>query len=247
VAFESILLLAALILAAAALYSSVGHAGGSGYLAAMALFGLAPLEMKPAALALNILVASIGVTKYLRAGRFSWSIFWPFALASVPCAYLGGLTLLPSFAYKPIVGIVLVYAACRLAMDAARPDYTTRSPLIPVVLLCGASLGFLSGLVGIGGGIFLSPLLIILRWEEAKKVSGIAAAFILVNSIAGLLGFMSSNETRLPDGIAVWAAAAVVGGYVGAEYGSKRLGNPTIKRLLALMLLVAGIKMIATA
>lgn len=244
---ESNLLLAGIIFAAALLYSSVGHAGASGYLAAMALFGLAPVEMKPAALALNILVAMIAVPKYIKAGRFSWPIFWPFAIASIPFAYLGGLILLPGQYYKPLIGLVLVYAAVRFYIDSKKSDYVIRKPVMPVVLFSGASLGFLSGLVGVGGGIFLSPLLIMLRWEEVKKVSGVAAAFILVNSIAGLFGFLSSNVPRLPDGIWIWAGAAVIGGYIGAEYGSKRFGNSTIKLLLSVVLLIAGIKMFATA
>lgn len=228
------------------LYSSVGHAGASGYLAAMALFGLAPLEMKPAALTLNILVASIGTFKYLKTGRFSWSVFWPFALCSVPFAYLGGLINLPGIYYKPVVGVVLIYAAFRFVKNTTKSNYEIRKPLKSVIFVSGAGLGFLSGLVGVGGGIFLSPLLIMCRWEEIKKVSGIASAFILVNSIAGLLGFSFSNTPQLPDGLPIWAVAAVTGGYIGAEYGSKRLVNQTIKYLLSLVLLVAGIKMIAT-
>ena len=213
----------------------------------MSLFGMAPLEMKPAALTLNILVASIAVTKYLRAGRFSWPMFWPFALSSIPFAYLGGAILLPSIYYKPIVGVVLIYAAYRLVKGATKQDYTVQTPRRPVALVFGAKIGFLSGLVGVGGGIFLSPLLILLEWEQVKRVSGIAAAFILVNSLAGLLGFISSNTPDLPAGLPIWAVAAVIGGYMGSEYGSKRFGNPTIKRLLSLVLLVAGIKMIGTA
>ena len=243
---ESILLLAALIFTAAILYSSVGHGGASGYLAAMAIFGMAPIEMKPAALVLNILVASIAVIKYLKAGRFSWSIFWPFALSSVPFAYLGGLILLPSIYYKPVIGIVLIYIAYCFVKDAGKSDYRIKPSFMPLVLISGAGLGFLSGLIGVGGGIFLSPLLIVLHWEVVKKVSGIAAAFILVNSIAGLIGFLSSNTPQLPEGITIWAFAAVIGGYIGSKYGSKQFDNPTIKRLLSLVLLLAGIKMIAT-
>lgn len=243
---ESILILAALIFLAATLYSSVGHGGASGYLAAMAIFSMTPLEMKPVALTLNILVASIGLVKYLKAGRFSWPIFWPFALASIPFAYLGGLILLPSIYYKPIIGLVLIYTAYHFVMNAAKPDYKIKTPFMPVILLFGTVLGFFSGLVGVGGGIFLSPLLILLKWEDVKNVSGIAAAFVLVNSIAGLLGFLSSKTPQLPEGLPIWAIAAVIGGYIGAEYGCKRFGNSTIKNLLSLVLLVAGIKMIAT-
>lgn len=243
---ESIFMLAALIFIAATLYSSVGHGGASGYLAAMAIFSMAPMEMKPVALTLNILVASIALKKYSKSGYFSWSIFWPFAVASIPFAYLGGLILLPSIYYKPIIGIVLIYTAFRFVMDATKPNYKIKQPYMPVILMFGAGLGFFSGLVGVGGGIFLSPLLILLKWEDVKKVSGVAAAFVLVNSIAGLFGFISSNTPQLPEGLPIWAVAAIIGGYIGAEYGSKRFGNPTIKHLLSIVLLVAGIKMIAT-
>jgi len=245
--YESILILGVLIFAAAMLYASVGHAGASGYLAAMALFGMAPVEMKPAALMLNIFVAVIAVVKYVRAGRFSWHIFWPFAIASIPFAYLGGLILLPGMYYKPIIGLILLYAAVRFYIDSKKSDYVIKKPVMPVVLVSGAALGFISGLVGVGGGIFLSPLVIMLQWEEVKKVSGVAAAFILVNSVAGLLGFLSTNVPRLPDGIGIWVASAIIGGYIGAEYGSKRFGNSTIKLMLSLVLLIAGVKMFATA
>lgn len=243
---ESILVLALTILLAAMLYSSVGHGGGSGYLAAMALFGMAPDEMKPAALTLNIFVAGIASYKYLRAGRFSLPLFLPFALASIPFAYIGGLIQLPGIYYKPIVGLVLLYAAWRFVLDAKKEDYALRPYNTPLVLLSGAALGFLSGLVGVGGGIFLSPMLIMLRWAEIKKVSGIAAVFILVNSVAGLLGFLSSHEARLPEGLLWWIVAAVIGGYVGSEFGSKRLANPALKYLLAAVLLIAAVKMFVT-
>ncbi len=244
---ESILLLTAMIFIAATLYSSVGHAGASGYLAAMALFSMAPLEMRPTALVLNILVAIIATSKYLRAGYFSWPLFWPLALASIPFAYVGGTLNLPTIYYKPLVGLILIYAAWHFLRDASKAEYEVKQPRLPLVLVSGTGLGFLAGLTGVGGGIFLSPLLIVLHWAEVKHVSGVASAFILLNSIAGLLGFLTSETPRLPEGLAYWAIAAVVGGYIGAEYGSKRFGNPMIKRLLSLVLLIAGIKMILTS
>ena len=235
----TIIFLTLIFAGVAILYASVGHAGASGYLAGMVLFGLAPATMKPIALILNILVAAIASYKYLKVGRFSWQIFWPFAITSIPCAYWGGLILLPNHYYKPMIGMILIYAAFRFVKDAAKPDYQIRKPIRSVMLALGAMLGLLSGLVGVGGGIFLSPLLITLRWETVKTVSGISALFILVNSLAGLLGFLASNSPQLPPGLPLWLMAVAIGGYLGAEYGSQRLSNITIKRLLSLVLLMA--------
>ncbi len=243
---QSSFLLAILIFVVALLYSSVGHGGASSYLAAMALFGIAPQEMKPAALVLNILVASISTTKYIRAGRFSWPTFWPFALVSVPFAFMGGHFTLPAIYYKPVIGVVLIVAAYHFVRHARQAEYATRPPVLHLLALCAALLGFFSGLMGVGGGIFLSPLLIFLRWEAVKKVSGIAAAFILVNSVAGLLGFSTSGAPQFPEGLPMWGLAAVLGSYIGASYGSRRLASPAIKRLLALVLLLAGIKMMVS-
>ena len=238
------IILTVLILLAALLYSSVGHAGASGYLAAMALMGVAPEVMRPTALTLNILVAVIATTKYYRAGAFSWRLFWPFALASIPFAYLGGALTLPGNVYKPLVGAVLIYAAWRSFRTAHGATHLVAArPPMALLLVMGAGLGFLSGLTGVGGGIFLSPLLLLFRWAEVRVISGIAAAFILVNSIAGLLGVMATAPA-LPQALPYWAVAAVVGGYVGAEYGSRRLGNPSIQRLLAVVLVIAGVKMV---
>jgi uncharacterized membrane protein YfcA len=237
-------LLAGLIFLAAVLYASVGHAGASGYLAAMALFGVAPAVMKPAALALNILVATIATIKFYRVKAFTWSTFWPLAATSIPCAFLGGVITLPGALYKPLVGVVLVYAAWRAfrsAKDAAPGPCVP--PSRPVLLGIGAGLGLLSGLTGVGGGIFLSPLLLLNRWAETRTVSGISAAFILVNSIAGFAGVVTKTGV-VPTPLPLWALAAVLGGFIGAELGSRRFGNPTIRRVLAVVLLIAGVKMI---
>lgn len=240
-----IITLSLLILLAAALYSSVGHAGASGYLAAMALFGLAPATMKPTALCLNILVATIATFRFYRAGCFSWSLFWPFAVASIPLAFIGGAITLPTTVYKQIVGITLLYAAVRLFLftrEQAEAAATRTMPFVAAILL-GALIGFLSGLTGVGGGIFLSPLLLLAGWADTRRTAGVSAAFILVNSIAGLAGNFS-NVQALPRALPYFAAAAVVGGIVGSEFGSRRLASVTIRRLLAIVLVVAGLKMI---
>jgi uncharacterized protein len=242
----SIISITILIFAAALLYSSVGHAGASGYLAVMALFSLAPGVMKPTALVLNILVATIATIKYYRADCFSWSIFWPFAAASIPFSFAGGFISLPGYVYKPIVGLILLYAAFRLfRVNSTNPIGGLKSIPLWSALIFGASIGILSGLTGTGGGIFLSPLLLFMGWAEIRQTSGVSSAFILVNSIAGLLGHLSSIAT-LPAALPIWSIAAMIGGYAGAEYGSKRLGNITLRRLLALVLVIAGLKMMFT-
>ena len=241
---QTTIALTGLIFLAAALYSSVGHAGASGYLAAMALFGLAPAVMKPTALTLNILVAVIATTKFYRAGCFSWKLFAPFAISSVPFAFIGGAISLPGYLYKPVVGLVLLYSAYRLVAGKGIKAEVTHPPLLPVAA-SGAGIGLLSGLTGVGGGIFLSPLLLFAGWAETRQASGVAAAFILVNSAAALLGHYSA-VSHLPAEVVAWAPAAILGGWIGAQYGSKRLPAPIILNLLAAVLLVAGLKMLFT-
>lgn len=240
------LLVTALVFIAALLYSSVGHAGASGYLAAMALASLPHSEMRPTALALNVLVAVIATYRYCSVGAFSHRLFWPLCVSSIPLAYLGGTITLPGYFYKPLSGAVLLYAAWKSFRTAASAGSVEIRPVnTSLLVVVGAVLGLLSGVSGVGGGIFLSPILILFRWGSKKEASGVAAAFILVNSIAGLLGVFSTSQT-LPSAFLIWAIAAMLGGFIGAEYGSRRLGNPSIQRLLSLVLLVAGLKMLAT-
>ena len=240
------LLLTLLIFIAALLYSSVGHAGASGYLAAMALFNLAPDVMKPTALVLNLVVATVGTIRYARAGHFAWQVFWPFALLSIPCAFLGGSMHLPIQTYRIILGLVLLFAAWRLAFrqSAHAPAEPKPMPVTPALGL-GAGLGFLSGLTGVGGGIFLSPLLLLLGWADVRKTAGVSVVFILVNSLAGLLGHLASVK-NVPHEIVWWAPAALIGGLLGAELGSRRLAPMTMRRMLAVVLVVAGVKMLLT-
>lgn len=236
--------LAILIFSAGLLYSSVGHAGASGYLAAMALFGLAPEVMKPTALVLNILVASIAAVQFHRAGCFSWRIFWPFAVSSIPFAFIGGALSLPGPVYRQVLGLILLFAAYRLfqfrqleAKDSVKP--------VPVLLavLFGAGIGLLSGAVGVGGGIFLSPLLLFMGWARTKQTAGVSAFFILVNSIAGISGHLASVKF-LPDAVYTWAFAAALGGIIGSGLGSRQFANATLYRLLAVVLVIAGAKLI---
>src|SRR5436309_8236890 len=224
------LLLAAFIFIVALLYSTVGHAGASGYLAAMALFGIAPAVMKPTALVLNILVACIGTVRFYRSGFFSWRTFWPFAAASIPMSFIGGAISLPDVIYKSIVGVVLLYSAVRLFFSAGGAD-NRETKLVPVwiALIVGGIVGLLSGLTGVGGGIFLSPILLLMHWARTKETSGVAVAFILVNSIAGLLGHVSSLAL-VPHEIIYWAPAAIIGGWIGTILGTRVLPVSGIRR-----------------
>lgn len=238
------LLLVALILVAAGVYSAVGHGGASAYLAVMALAGFAPEVMKPAALSLNILVAGVATARFARAGHLSWATVWPFAMTSVPAAFIGGAVTLPVRGYEVVLGLVLLYAAARmLAIPAAPVDRAPRPPPLAPALVAGGGIGLVSGLIGVGGGIFLSPLLLLLGWAGARGTAAASALFIVVNSVAGLAGHLLSSPT-LPAQLPVWAAAAAVGGWVGAGYGSRRLPPPAIRRLLAVVLLMAGAKLI---
>ncbi len=228
---------------AALLYSSVGNAGASSYLAVMAFFNVAPNVMKPTALILNILVASIATLHFVRARCFSWSIFWPFALTSIPFSYLGGQILLPGTLYKPLVGIVLLYVAYRLFRSGSQKTILAEKHSIPVwlALVAGAGIGVLAGLIGLGGGIFLTPLLLFAGWAEARQAAGVSAVFNLVNSLAGLFG-QASSLAPLPVAIIPWAIAAGFGGWIGAGFGSRRLGNARLQQILGIVLLIAGLK-----
>ncbi len=241
---DDIILLSILIFAAGLLYSSVGHAGASGYLAAMALFDIAPDVMKPTALVLNILVALIAAAQFYRAGYFSWKIFWPFAMSSIPFAFIGGALSLPGSVYKQVIGLILLFAAYRLFhyKHSAATDVVKPVPIHWAVLF-GAGIGLLSGAVGVGGGIFLSPLLLFMGWAKTKQTAGVSAAFILVNSIAGIAGHLASVKF-LPDAVYPWAFAAVVGGIIGSHLGSQRFVNATLYYMLAVVLIIAGAKLI---
>ena len=242
---EQLPFLALGVLLVALLYSTVGHAGASGYIAVMSLFSLAPEVIRPTALLLNILVASIGTWQFWRAGHFSWRLFWPFALLSIPLAFVGGCINLPAHVFKTIVGLVLWFSALRFVFRPSA-DEVLHKPARPAALSLGAGLGFLSGLIGVGGGIFLTPLLLIMRWARTKTAAAVSALFILVNSAAGLLGNVATTH-RLPPVALMLAVAVVLGGTAGSYLGSRRFPHTVIKRLLALVLLIAGAKLIFTS
>jgi uncharacterized membrane protein YfcA len=239
---SSTALLAAAFFVASLLYSSVGHAGASGDLAAMALMGAPTGIMRPTALVLNILVAAIALVRFARAGLLSWSLLWPFLVGSVPFAVLGGAMTLPGHWYRTLIGVVLWIAAVRLAVAVPAGRETKHPGLVPSIL-SGAVIGLLAGLTGTGGGTFLSPWLLFMGWAETRETAGVAAAFILANSIAGLAGNPRSLlhvSSQLP----IWAAAAAAGGLLGSELGARRVGLPTFRRLLAVVLLIAGAKLV---
>src|SRR5581483_7457542 len=232
------------IIVIAFLYSSVGHAGASGYIATMALFGFAPNVIRPTALVLNILVALLGSFQFWRAGHFKWQLFWPFALPAIPGAYLGGYLQLPMSILRIIIGLVLLFSAARLFIRKKDPD-DVHPPSTPVALGLGGAIGFLSGLTGTGGGIFLTPLLLFAHWAKTKQASAVSALFILVNSIAGLIGFVRAKQT-IPSLAYSLAIAAVLGGAIGSYLGSRRFPGRAIGILLAIVLVIAGAKLILT-
>ena len=178
------------------LYSSVGHAGASGYIAVMSLLSLAPEVIKPTALSLNILVGSIATWQFYRAGHFSWSLFWPFAALAVPCAFIGGQLNLPTQLFKVLLGLVLLYSAMRFFVQSKQSRQIHEPPRTQA-LVAGAGIGFLSGLTGTGGGIFLTPLLLLMGWADAKRAAAVSALFVLLNSIAGLAGNVSATKACL--------------------------------------------------
>src|SRR5213594_2843409 len=220
------------------LYSSVGHAGASGYIATMTLFGLAPTVIRPTALVLNILVATIASFQFWRAGYFSWKLFWPFALLSIPAAYLGGYLQPSASVLRILIGLVLLFSAARLIFRRGDPPKTESPPQLTAVTV-GAGLGFLSGLTGTGGGIFLTPLLLFCRWAQIRQAAAISALFILVNSIAGLTGYFTAVHS-IPSLGLVLAIAAIIGGTLGSHLGSRHFPLRTISLLLATVLIIAG-------
>lgn len=238
--------LALLFALGAALYSSVGHGGASAYIASMALFSIAPETMKPTALALNLLVAGFGAWRYWSRDLTNWKLVLAFALTATPAAFIGGGVHLPAIAYKPLVGLLLWAAAVRLSWQPKElAERIVRSPSWWITLPSGAVLGLLAGLTGTGGGIFLSPLIILNAWEEPRHTSGVVAAFIFLNSAAGLAG-NAASVGHLPDKLPIFLGAALAGALLGTWLGVERLPRSWLLRTLGAVLAVAGAKMLFT-
>ena len=246
---ETTTLLAIAILLLALLYSSVGHAGASGYLAAMALVTQMPQdEMKAIALTLNICVGIIAAWRFTRAGHFHWQTFCPIGLAAIPMAFIGGLWTLPAIIFKPLIGLVLAYAGVMLVLRVWRPITNQHAAAVPrmprrsVAILSGGVLGLLAGLTGTGGGIFLSPLLLLCGWADARRTAAVTIVFVLLNSIAGLGGVIM-DSAKLPEQLPIFIIAAIIGGTIGSGLGARRIPGNGIRLLLALVLFIAAVKM----
>lgn len=240
---STIVALSVIICAVAMLYSSIGHGGASGYIASMALFGILPSVLKPTALCLNLAVSFVAAVCFARAGYFSWSLFWPFALTSIATSFIGGYINLPLHLYKILLGCVLFASAYRLVVKSKSGDGVTRRPPLAISLAAGTVIGLISGLIGVGGGIFLSPLLVLMGWAEAKEASAVSAFFILVNSASGLMGYLFRHQMA-PDVPPSLIVAAVAGGIIGSYAGCYKLPRPFVVRTLSVVLLTAGTKMI---
>lgn len=239
---EQLIWMTAAVFVVAIIYSSVGHAGASGYIAIMALFNLAPSIIKPTALVLNIAVACIGSLQFYRAGFFQWRLCWPFAALAIPCAFLGGMVTLATPMFRAVVGVVLCFSALRLLVKPPA-DLELNPPAPSTALGVGAGLGLLAGLTGTGGGIFLTPLMMFKHWARTKNIAAISAVFILANSVAGLAGNYSSAR-RIPEVAWPLLAAAMAGGAIGSHLGSRQFSPASIKRVLAAVLGVAAGKLI---
>jgi uncharacterized membrane protein YfcA len=238
--------LAILFAVGAALYSSVGHGGASAYIASMALFSVAPETMKPTALELNLLVAGFGAWRYWSRDLTNLKLVLAFAITATPAAFIGGGIHLPAIYYKPLVGILLWLAAARLLWQPTALAYRpVGAPALWITLPAGAVLGFLAGLTGTGGGIFLSPLIILMAWEEPRHTSGVVSAFIFLNSAAGLAG-NAASVGHLPNELPIFLPSVATGAVIGTWLGVERLPRPWLLRTLGLVLTIAGAKLLFT-
>lgn len=247
-ATSTVILAFSLLLVIALLYSTVGHAGASGYLAVMAWLSFAPEEIRPTSLVLNCVVAAIASYRFISKGYFDFKTFLPFALAALPLAFLGGMITLPPWIFKLVAGIFLLVSAVLLMLKEYLPQAETADRKLPLAwgLLIGAGIGLLSGLVGVGGGIFLTPVLLLGNWADVRRTAGISALFILVNSLAGLGGQFLTHQP-LNANLPWWILAVTIGGMIGSHLGAVKLNRKLIMAFLFLVLASAGIKFLFSA
>jgi len=242
----SLLLLLLLLSLVAFLYSSVGHGGASGYLAVMAIIGIAPVLMKPSALIMNLAVSLISFFGFYKAGHFRFKLFWPFAIASIPTAFWGGTMTLSDSIYKKILAVCLLISIGRLLYQFNQANQQNKEIPFWAGLLSGGMIGLLSGMIGIGGGIILSPMMLLMRWATLKETAAVSALFIFVNSVAGLVGQLQKGGIDLPDNLQFAIVATIFGGVLGSYFGSQKFNIPTLRYLLAIGLTVASLKLIFT-
>jgi len=227
------------------LYASVGHGGASGYLALMALYGVAPEEMKPTALMLNLFVSLTSFIQYYRGGYFFKKLFIPIAAASIPMAFIGGMITVEENIYKRVLGVLLLFPVIRFFFFKNVEDKDLKPSNLTIAIVTGAVVGLLSGMIGIGGGILLSPILLLLQWTNQKQTAAISAAFIFVNSVAGLGGMLTQGISFTGDMIA-YIVVAFIGGLLGAYFGAKKFNQNVLKYVLATVLLLASYKLLFT-
>jgi uncharacterized protein len=243
---NDLILLLTLLSLVAFLYSSVGHGGASGYLAVMALMGISSAVMKPSALVMNLAVSLFSFIGFYRAGHFKMKLFLPFALASVPMAFLGGTMSLSDSVYKKILAVCILISILRMVYQFNQKDVPNRPIPVWAGLLSGGMIGLLSGMIGIGGGIILSPLMLLMRWSNLKETAAVSALFIFVNSLSGLFGQIQNGGIHLTDNMQWAVLATIVGGLFGSYFGSKKFNIPTLRYMLALGLLIACVKLMLT-
>jgi uncharacterized protein len=240
--------LALVFFVVAILYSSVGHAGASGYLAAMALLGMAPEQMRPTALALNILVGSIGLFRFYRAGLIDYKKVLPFVMASAPCAFFAAKYPIAKEHYSFLLGLFLIVAALAvfksaLTLSKTESDSPLRAVSWPIAAIVGGIIGVVSGLTGTGGAIFLTPLLLFFRWAHTREASGISVAFVFINSLTALAGLWKGGA-NFPETLPIWLMAVAVGALIGTQLGIHRLPVRSLRYALSLVLLIAAAKLL---
>ncbi len=224
------------------LYASVGHGGASGYLALMAIFSFAPETMKPTALLLNLFVAGIAFYHYYKAGYFNKKLFLSFALASIPLAFVGGMIEVDASIYKKVLAVLLIFAILKMLNVFGKESEYIKQVKLWQGLAVGAAIGFFSGLIGIGGGIILTPIILFLHWGKMKEAAAVSALFIWVNSAAGLIGQISSG-VKISSQAFILVGVALVGGFLGSYYGSRKFNNSLLRYVLAFVLIIASVKL----